>query len=59
MSWSGCSATCGKGTKTRNRVCKLAIQGGAECPSQEEAPGEYKETKECFEKKCSGIIGPT
>ena len=52
--WSNygeCSATCGKGSHTRNRKCNspLPSGGGSTCS------GESLETKDCEETRCPGI----
>ena len=40
-SWESCSASCGEGIKTRDRICVGAANGGENCPQgavEEEAP---------------------
>lgn len=48
--WSGCSASCGSGTKIRYRKCNNppAIHGGAYCS------GENVESSSCYVTSCSG-----
>lgn len=50
--WSSCSATCGKGQKTRSRTCTRPVpaNGGKSC--QDQNLGQSGETAACEEKPC-------
>ena len=50
--WSVCSATCGRGIRTRIRSCNSPApdHGGADCE------GENQETQDCTIQDCSGKI---
>ncbi|XP_059164384.1 SCO-spondin-like [Physella acuta] len=44
--WSTCSASCGGGNQTRNRICVQPLYGGLPCQ------GSNNETQNCNEKHC-------
>lgn len=46
--WTGCTLTCGNGTKTRNRTCNGPFFGGEECD------GAVNETVLCNSFYCPG-----
>ena len=49
-SWSGCSVSCGEGTRTRNRTCNnpAPLNGGDPCS------GDNEETGNCNDGPCPG-----
>ena len=54
--WSSCSVSCGNGIKNRHRGCKGSKHGGQVCPKDNlKTHNEYRETHDCFIKKCPGI----
>ena len=50
MQWSGCSVTCGPGTRTRQRLCldPRPSNGGSDCT------GSASETDDCEIISCEG-----
>ena len=50
MQWSGCSVTCGPGTRTRQRLCldPRPSNGGSDCA------GSASETEDCEIIRCEG-----
>ena len=50
--WGDCSTTCGGGTCTRQRKCKLP--NGSIVPGNQCDDGSETETKSCNENRCPG-----
>ena len=51
-SWSGCSASCGKGYRDRMRVCHPAVGEGENCPEKKNKLDLFHEQKECNNLQC-------
>merc|ERR1711915_953740 len=54
-SWSLCSITCGKGTKTAVRSCNSAKNGGKRCPPRESNKDLYTKVVDCTQKDCESF----
>ena len=49
--WSKCNKTCGKGNKTRSRLCDNPVQTGRGTSCN----GSHSQTKTCAIQPCPGI----
>ena len=52
-SWSGCSATCGEGTQTRERACDAQFTRLGLLTSS--CPGASQDSKRCSLKECESL----
>ena len=54
--WSLCSVTCDIGTKTRERICSPAKDGGEPCPDKRKEKDLYYQTENCTMPECETFL---